>query len=190
MSASTMKYPGESIGDGSGKISLFSGPGTRRWRRYNISELPELRSIRTSAGTITKVINISRSGVSLGTVNRMVPRARIQLEIKFVGGPVHVSGFVLRSSAVFNYGIPQYKAAVAFDRLLQLSGTNAKTEAVSLKTCTPWCPPHQVAAVPGEDLFVDTEPSEDSRMIGYFLSEEIWNGQTDGLFQVLGRNDW
>ncbi|MBN2321994.1 MAG: PilZ domain-containing protein [Acidobacteria bacterium] len=102
------------------KIRLFSGPGTRRWPRFSISDVPSIREIKSAAGSRIDVVDISRGGALLRTPRRLLPGTRIRLNAETSEGSIPVAGLVLRSSDFNMEGGAQYQAAVVFDRPLQI----------------------------------------------------------------------
>src|SRR5512135_796775 len=56
------------------KIRLFSGPGTRRWPRFDISDVPSIAGVSSETGSRIKVVNISQGGALLQTAERAALR--------------------------------------------------------------------------------------------------------------------
>jgi hypothetical protein len=102
------------------KIKLFSGPNTRRWPRFDIADVPSVKSICSNAGSEMQIANISRGGALLRSRGRLVPDTNVQLEFVILGGVIQLAGFVLRSSIASPKVIPRYQIAVVFDRPLQI----------------------------------------------------------------------
>lgn len=110
----------DSTGSLAAKIKLFTGPGTRRWPRFNIEDVPSVKGIHSNAGSEIQVANISRGGALLQTRKRLAPGTRIRLEVVTVEDRFPLAGFVLRSCMSSPNGTPRYQAAVAFDTPLQI----------------------------------------------------------------------
>ena len=152
------------------KIRLFSGPGTRQWPRYSISDVSSIREIRSAAGSRIDVIDISRGGTLLRTPRRLVPGTRVRLNVETLEGSMPVAGLVLRSSDSNPEGGTQYQAAVVFDRLLKFpDGREQKVESFRKAE---FCPDEDVSTIAG------------------FLSIDFCSEQSAAMSETLRLNDW
>jgi hypothetical protein len=163
------------------KIKLFTGPGTRRWPRFNIADAPSLKGIRSSAGSEIRVANISRGGALLQTRKRLAPGTRIQLKLMIVEGEIPLTGFVLRSSISSPKGMPRYQAAVAFDSPLRLfDGQPGPTADASPSCC-----------VFRSDIYESLyKPIRDLDSSAGFLAASVCNAQDAAFFEACKLNDW
>jgi hypothetical protein len=152
------------------KIRLFSGPGTRQWPRYSISDVPSIRGIRSAAGSGIDVVDISRGGTLLRTPRRLMPGTRIRLNVETSEGNMPVSGLVLRSSDANPEGGTQCQTAVVFNRPLKFpDGREQKVEAFRK---------------------VEYYPEADVSTIAGFLSIDFCNEQGAVTSETLRLNDW
>ena len=152
------------------KIRLFSGPGTRQWTRYRISDAPSIHGIRSAAGTRIDVVDISRGGTLLLTPRRLVPGTRIRLNVETSEGSVPVAGLVLRSSKSNPEGGPQYQAAVVFDCPLKFPDDR-----------------EQKAEAPRK---VECRHDGDVSTIAGFLSIDFCSERGAVMSETLRLNDW
>jgi hypothetical protein len=172
------------------KIRLFSGPGTRRWSRFNISDVPAIRCVCSSAGSKIKIANISREGALLRTRKRLATRTRISLNLVTAEGVIPLTGFVLRSSVSSPKGIPQYQAAVVFDRALQIlddhiGPTTDTSQAPVLKS-----PPFDMYPSDSADSLYEPIQDGDSTVLAVLLALSVCNAQDATLPEMLKLNDW
>jgi hypothetical protein len=158
------------------KIRLFSGPGTRRWPRYEISEVPLITRVSSRSGSKMKLVNISRGGALLQTNQRIAPRTMMRLDFDTAGHVIQFSCVVVRSSVSYSKGSPRYQAAVAFDRLLQILN---KSRAAAAETLPVF--------VTSEQKPVRNDVSE---IISQFLAAGFFNGHDPGPDEQAGLNDW
>lgn len=152
------------------KIRLFSGPGTRQWPRYSISDVPSIRGIRSAAGSGIDVVDISRGGTLLRTPRRLMPGTRIRLNVETSEGEVPVAGLVLRSSGSSPEVGTQYRTAVVFDRPLEFPDVRD----------------HKVKA-PG---IVEYGRDANVSTIDDFLSIDFCSEQGAAMSETLSLNDW
>ena len=152
------------------KIRLFSGPGTRQWPRYSISDVSSIREIRSAAGSGIDVVDISRGGTLLQTPRRLVPGTRIQLNVETSEGDIPVAGLVLRASGFGPEGRTQYQAAVVFDRPLKFPERRKQKLEASRKVG--YC------------------SDEDASTIEGFLSIDFCSEQDASMSETLRLNDW
>lgn len=89
--------------------------------RYQPSAVPAITGVKTSAGDLLTLVNISATGVLVEGNTRIKPGERVSLTI---GGlePSQVSGRVVRSvvSAIGNSGTLRFQTGIAFDRRVNL----------------------------------------------------------------------
>jgi hypothetical protein len=172
------------------KIKLFSGPGTRRLPRFNISDIPSIRGVSSNAGFGIKVANISRGGALLQVRERLAPRARIQLNLVIAEGVIQLTGFVLRSSISSPKGMPRYQAAVAFNSPLQILDGQQGPTADTSRAPVFQSPPFDVfPSDSGESLYNRVQDG-DSAMIAAFLAVSVCNAQDAALHEMLKLNHW
>jgi hypothetical protein len=186
----SMEKRSESTGVNTKKISLFSGPGTRRWPRFNLSDVPSIREVRSSSGNKVYVADISREGALLRTRMHLAPKTRIHLNVVTAEGLIPISGFVLRSLVRSPEGMVEYQAAVAFDRPLKiLDGCPAPAADTSDAAAIP---PFLSGAFPsdGDALLSGDDPDGDSSMIDYFLGINILDERNEIRSEMLKLNDW
>ncbi len=171
------------------KIKLFSGPGTRRWHRFDISEVPSIADVSSDTGSRVRVVNISRGGALLQTNELAAPRSKIQLNFKTSGGAIPLTGLVLRSSISYPKGVPQYQAAVAFDCLLPIIDARQEPTADTSQTPLESSQSGELPPNSGEPLRKLIQ-SEDTAIISAFLAigPFIENGET--LDEMSRLNDW
>jgi hypothetical protein len=172
------------------KIKLFSGPGTRRWSRFNISDVPAIRDVCSSAASKIKIANISREGALLRTRKHLATRTRIPLNLVTAEGVIALTGFVLRSSVSSPKGIPRYQAAVVFDRPLQIlddpMGPKTDTsQAPMLKF-----PPLDMYPSKSADSLYKPIRDGDSTVLAVLLALSVCNAQDATLHELLKLNDW
>ncbi len=180
----------ESIRSHSRKIKLFTGPGTRRWPRFNISDVPLIKKIRSNAGSRLRVANISRGGALLWTKGRLERGTRINLRIITSDYTISLSSIVRRSLALAPKGIPRYQAAVAFDRPLQIFGCDSgpmvdAKPAVSINASSADSfPPESNAS------FSSPSQKEDLLMIAAFLALNLCTERYLSMREELKLNNW
>ncbi len=156
------------------KISLYSGPGTRRWDRFRILDVPSIRGIKSAAGHRIDVLDISRGGARLLTRRLLVPGTGIRLDILTSGGGcIPVTGLVLRSSDFPTGNGSLYQAAVSFDRPLPLQ-----------------VPDRFPAQVPNLPPPVAQDSDEISPEIANFLAIDFHFEPDAGMHEMLALNDW
>ncbi len=172
------------------KIRLFSGPGTRRWPRFDISDVPSITGISSNTGSRIKVVNISQGGALLQTAERAALRAKIQLNFAISQGVIQLAGFVLRSSASYPKGIPQYQAAVVFDRPLLIFDETQEQATEASPALLP-------GSVPSVRNILDAgEPStmpiqdEGSAIISAFLAIHFCQDKDSAQDEMFKLNDW
>ena len=172
------------------KIKLFSGPGTRRWPRFHISDVPSIKGVRSSAGSRIKVDNVSRGGALLQTRRHQVPGTRIWLNVETTEGIVQLCCVALRSSVSAPDEILPYQTAVVFDRSLKIPNVPAAQPAEIPQTVL--SPSSIPADIPSIDNGASFELShgEDTSMIGAFLSIRFHIEQDAELDEALRLNNW
>ena len=170
------------------RIELFSGPGTRRWPRFDALQVPRIRGIRSDAEPRIKLLNVSRGGALLITRRRLARGMTIQLDLSLAEGMVALTGLVLRSSVSFLRGIRQCQAAVAFDRPLEIFATPLApiaNDSRPLLFCSPSCYPF-----PFESSLYEPDYGGNSPMIAAFLAIGFC-GASDAAPDEMSRlNDW
>jgi hypothetical protein len=164
------------------KIILFSGPGTRRWPRFRISEVPSITGVSSNAGSRIKVVNISRGGALLQTNERAAPHTKIQLNFATSEGVIQLTGFVLRSSVSSPKGMPQFQAAVAFDRPLRVFDEPQEPTASMPQS-------GEFSSGSIELLYKPTE-DEESAMIPAFLAIHFCKDKDFAQDETFKLNDW
>ena len=155
------------------KISLYSGPGTRRWDRFRILDVPWIRGIKSAAGHRIDVLDISRGGARLLTRRPLVPGTSIRLEVITSGGCLPVTGLVLRSSDFSAANGSLYQAAVSFDSPLPMQ-----------------FPDHCPVPVPNQSQPVTKDYEEISPAIANFLAIDLSFERDAGMQETLALNDW
>lgn len=158
------------------KIRLFSGPGTRLWPRYDISEVPSITRVSSRSGSKIKLVNISRGGALLQTNQRIAPRTMMRLDFDTTEHIIQFSCVVLRSSVSYLKGMPRYQAAVAFDRMLEILN---KSKGASAETLPVF--------ISSEQKPVQNDVSE---IISQFLAVGFSNGRDPVHDESVGLNDW
>lgn len=171
------------------KIELFSGPGTRHWPRYGLSELKTVRGIRSNYSSIIKIINISRGGILIGTLERLISRIWIRFELKIADRYVRILGYVLRSSVLWEYGIPSYSAALVFERPLPSFENRTETEGFSSSSFFDMNPFFMDAFASDRDGADEFDMNEDERIISSFLVASH-GARNEELFEMLKLNTW
>ena len=89
--------------------------------RYQPSAVPAITGVKTSAGDLLTLVNISATGVLVEGNTRIKPGERVSLAI-FGLEPSQVSGRVVRSvvSAIGNSGTLRFQTGIAFDRRVRI----------------------------------------------------------------------
>jgi hypothetical protein len=185
-----METPMESTSCHAIKIKLFSGPGTRRWSRFEIAEVPSIKSVTSGTGSALKVINISRGGALLRTMRRLPPSTRIQINLALAGGVVQLTSYVLRSSLSSQNGLPRYQSAVAFDRPLRfLDGHQQPTFDIPQY---PIFEPSSFDVCSFESMIPRHKPVQDrtSDVVAAFFALRACSQQDAALREMLNLNDW
>jgi hypothetical protein len=172
------------------KIKLFSGPGTRRWPRFDISEMPSITGVRSKSGARIRIVNISRGGALLQTNERTALRKMIQLKLDAAEGTMQLSGFVLRSSVSFLKGMPHYQAAIVFDRPLQIFEDLHRSPAGTSKTRAIEHPQSGTLFHDSHDLQCKPRPDDDSAIISAFLALSLRNALDPEMDKMYELNDW
>lgn len=184
----TYREPGET---GAGKIKLFSGPGTRQWPRYDMSEIPLIRNVSSNACSLLKIINISKGGALLGARNRLVPHTRVRLKLQTDAGTARLTAFVLRSEGSPADTVLRFQAAVAFDSPFHLLD-----KLTILETLFSHASGHRIplSVVPKPGI---TEGSgtlhgrnADKSVIESFLAVDILCDQNEAHAIHIALNDW
>ena len=153
------------------KISLFSGPGTRRWPRFRLSDIPSIGGVRSVAGFRIGVVDISRGGALLRTRRCLVPGTSIRLHIVTKEGNFPVAGFVLRSSDLNSKEDLPCRTAVSFDHLIRIPDHR----------------PHEAVKM-FQDAVRNT--GEDTGMIADFLAIDFQIERDAAMAEMLRFNDW
>ena len=153
------------------KINLFSGPGTRRWPRFRLSDITSIGEVRSAAGFRVDVVNISRGGALFLTPRRLVPGTSIRLNIVTSEGNIPISGFVLRSSGIGSQGVLSCRTAVSFDRPLRILERIQSEAREMLQT-------------------VARHADENTGMIADFLAIDFQPGWDADMDEMLQFNDW
>jgi hypothetical protein len=172
------------------KIILFSGPGTRRWPRFSVSEVPWIKNVSIGSGARTNVVNVSRGGTLLQTRRRIARGTGVDLHLNTAEGTVQLTGLVLRSSISSLKGIPQYHAAVAFDRPLNIfdepPGPIAEDSRTPAFISSPSCP------FPPDRRDTSDWPIQDGRsaMIEAFCANSFYGAPDVSLDELPDLNDW
>jgi hypothetical protein len=185
-----MEYRTWSTSSSAKRIKLFSGPGTRRWPRFNISEVPSIKGISLNSGARIKVVNMSRGGALLQTRRRIARGTEINLNLNMAEGTVQLTGLVLRSSISSLKGIPQYHAAVAFDRPLKIfdepPGPIADASQAPVFKSSP------SGLFPPDRRDASHEPIKDgdSAMIAAFFAISFCHAPDAALDEMSSLNDW
>jgi CheY-like chemotaxis protein len=99
--------------------AFVSDGSQKRPRRWALSELPWLSSIRTSWGQHLRLLNISSNGVLVESGVRLSPGSATTFQIEGTDGPLVVPARVVRCrvSDVDSLGV-KYETAAVFDRLV------------------------------------------------------------------------
>ncbi|MEJ2109948.1 MAG: hypothetical protein P8Z37_08550 [Acidobacteriota bacterium] len=171
------------------KIALFSGPGTRHWARYGLSELTTVRGIRSNCSSIVKIINISRGGILIGTLERLTPRTWLRFELKIADRYVRVLGYVLRSSIMWEYGIPSYSAALVFEKPLPSFDNRKEAECISSSSFFDMNPFFMDSFASDGNVAGEFDMDEDERIISSFLVA-AHGARNEELFEMLKLNTW
>lgn len=185
-----MEYCTGSTSSAAKRIKLFSGPGTRQWPRFDLSEFPAIQGISLESGSRIKVVNLSRGGALLQTRKPIARGTELMLLFGLAEGTVQIAGLVLRSSVSYLKGIPQYHAAVAFDRPLkicdELPGPAAEAfPSPVFKSAPPvLCSPARRAA--SHALIQEG----DSAMIAAFFAISFYDAPDAGPDEMSSLNDW
>jgi len=172
------------------KIRLFSGPGTRRWPRFDISEVPAIEAVSLNTGSRIKAINISQGGALLQIKERAALRAKIPIHLATAAGAIHLNGFVLRSFITHPKGIPLYHVAVAFDRPLQIFNESAKSAADVSRTSPVESAQSAASSLSGSDQAPQSIQDESSAIISAFLAIDFCIDTDAAEDEMLRLNDW
>jgi hypothetical protein len=185
-----MEYRTGSTGHSEHKIKLFSGPGTRRWRRYDISAVPSIKGVRSNSGTRIRIVNISRGGALLQTNERTALRKMIQLNLETAEGTMQLGGLVLRSSVSFLKGMPHYQAAIVFDHPLQIFDELQRSTAGTSQTRALESPKSGMLPPDISESIYKSIQAEDSSIISAFLAIGLYNARDSELDEMFKMNDW
>jgi hypothetical protein len=185
-----MEITNESVGCVSGKIKLFSGPGTRQWPRFNITDVPFIKEVSSYAGSRLRIANISRAGALLLTKGRLIRGTRLKLKVVTSEGTIPLFASVLRSLVFTPKGIPRYQAAVVFDRPLQILDHDSRL-AMDTKLAISIHPSPSDTFPPATNAsFRNSSQSEDLLMIAAFLALNFYTEQYARMHEELKLNDW
>jgi hypothetical protein len=179
-----------SIGSFAEKIKLFSGPGTRQWTRFDISDVPAIKGIRSKTGSAINVANISRGGALLRTRKRLARATRVQLNLAIEEGVIQLTGLVLRSSIYSPKGMPRFQAAVAFDRPLEILGSQPKPMPDTLQAPVPKFPPFDMFCSDNCESLCSPILNGDSSAIADFFAAGVCDVQDAALHEMFRLNDW
>jgi hypothetical protein len=185
-----MEYRTGSTGHSEQKIKLFSGPGTRRWPRFTISEMPSITGVRSNSGARIRIVNISRGGALLQTNERTALRMKIQLKLDTAEGTMQLSSFVLRSSVSFLKGMPHYQAAIVFDHPLQMFDDLQRSTAGTSQTRALESPKSGAFPSDSSESLYESIQAEDSSIISAFLAIGLCNARDSELDEMFKMNDW
>jgi|WetSurMetagenome_2_1015567.scaffolds.fasta_scaffold15934_4 hypothetical protein len=169
------------------KIGIFSGPGTRRWPRYDISQVPWIERVSSNVGSKVTIVNISQGGVLLEAHERIALRTRIILSLETPKGVVQCRGVVIRTSLTYSKGIPYYQAAVSFESPVHFwdEFQNLPYEAIlPLDFIIEFFPE-------GSGLSLETAQNPGSAFITSFLTTGFSHApHSAGSYEGTGLNDW
>jgi len=172
------------------RIPLFSGPGTRQWPRFNISEIPSIKDSSLNSGARIKIVNMSRGGALLQTRKHIARGTEINLILSTAEGTVPLTGLVLRSNISSLKGIPQYHAAVAFDHLLEIFDEPSGTIADASRSLVFKFSPSGLFSPDRCDASHALIQDGDSAMIAAFLAISFYNVPDTALDEMSRLNDW
>jgi hypothetical protein len=133
---------------------------------------------------------MSRGGALLKTRRLFTRGTEISLNLSMAEGTVTHAGLVLRSSISFLKGIPQYHAAVAFDRPLTIFNEplGLKAEASQVPTLKP--PPSGLFSPDRSDSSHEPVKDGDSAMIAAFLAIGFYHAPDATQDDMSSLNDW
>ena len=183
-----MKYRTGVTGGSNGKIGLFSGPGTRRWPRYALPEVPSIKGIHSDAGCKIKLLNLSRGGVLLQTRKRLPRGMTLHMTFNTSEGAVPLPGLVLRSFISSPRGIPEYQAAVAFERPLQIYEESPESFAAAAAELL--STPHGFFAPERSRPPDESSHCEETAMIAAFLAIAPTLAANAPPDEISALNDW
>jgi hypothetical protein len=172
------------------KAKEYAGPNTRRWPRYNILEIPALKSVSSNTGAEMQVINISRGGALLESEMRMTPGTRVILKVVTIEGVIQIAGRVLRSSVCSLKGIPRYQSAVAFETPLHILDDLLEKRADASR---PACSPSPSSGMSQRDSAQSLSiPVSEGSMggSGSILGVSASEARDEALREMLKLNDW
>jgi hypothetical protein len=190
MAAEKMEIMNEPIRSIPSKIKLFSGPGTRKWPRFNIADVPLIKEVQSNTGSRLRIINISRGGAFLWTKRRLIRGVLIRLKVITSEEVIPLSASVLRSLVFASKWMPRYQSAVVFDRPLQIFNHDSKP-AMDIQPVTSIHPsPLDAFAVESNISFCDSSQGEDLPMIADFGALNLWTERYAGMHEELKLNNW
>jgi len=181
-----MENPFDPKGSAKKKAKQYSGPSTRQWPRYKISEVPSLKGVTSNGGSELEVINISRGGALLESDMRMRPGTKILLRVVTIEGVIQIAGHVLRSSISSLKGVPRYQSAVEFENPLHILDDLSDSKDDNSQ------PSERQSASSGEPGAGSAyEPSmQDFDRMGGILEVTACEAQDAALMEMLKLNDW
>jgi len=181
-----MENPFDPKGSAKKKAKQYSGPSTRQWPRYKISEVPSLKGVSSNGGSELEVINISRGGALLESDMRMRPGTKILLRVVTIEGVIQIAGHVLRSSISSLKGVPRYQSAVEFENPLHILDDQSDSKDDNLQ------PSERQSASSGEPG-ADGEHEQfiqDFGRMGGILEVTACEARDGALMEMLRLNDW
>lgn len=185
-----MEYRTRSTSGSAKKIKLFTGPGTRQWPRFDISEIPSIKGISLKSGTRTRVVNLSRGGALLQTSRRIARGTGIGLSFNVSEGAIQLTGLVLRSPVSSLKRIPQYHAAIAFDRPFEIFDESTEPKEDYFAVPSSQSLPRGLFPADIGDRSQEPSPDEDSAMIEAFLAVSFCHAPDAAPDEMSGLNDW
>lgn len=190
MTAENIEIMNEPIRCVPGNIKLFSGPGTRKWPRFNTADVPLIKEIRSNRGSRLRAVNISRGGALLRTKRRLIRGTLIKLKVITSEEVIPLSGSVLRSSVFAQKSLPRYHAAVVFDRPLQILDHASKPLMDTTTVIGVYPSPSEVIPLESNALFRDSSHSVDFPMTADFGALNLWTERYVRMREELKLNNW
>ncbi len=167
------------------KPKQYSGPSTRQWPRYKISEVPSLKGVMSNGGSELEVINISRGGALLESDMRMRPGTKVLLRVVTIEGVIQIAGHVLRSSISSLKGAPRYQSAVEFESPLHILDDLSESKDDSSQPSE-----RQSASSGGLGAGSEYEGSMQDFDRSSILEVTACEARDAGLVEMLKLNDW
>ncbi len=156
--------------------------------RLSPEAYPSLKGACLVSGSEVKLINISKGGALLESVERLSPSTRISLRLITTEGVIQLYGQILRSTISHLNGGLRYRSAVSFEQEFPLQTVNATAVSTSeTERETPSPTPENVEAQADSSIPAPAPGYEDGSVVA--LTACVLRGEPD-LSEFFRVNKW